>query len=340
MRYLITGGSGFIGSHLSDRLLSEGHQVLALDDLSTGRYDNISSLEARAGFELRVGSVTEPALVEECVKECQAVFHLASAVGVRLVVEQPVKTIETIVNGTDVVLRACARYRRPVLITSTSEVYGKSEKIPFAEGDDCVMGPTNTRRWAYACAKALDEFLALAHWHESRLPVVIARLFNTVGPRQTGRYGMVIPRFVAQGLAGQPITVYGNGKQTRCFAHVSDIIGALIALMEDPSARGEVFNIGNDEEVSILELAERVKKLTGGKSTIQTVPYSEAYTAGFEDMYRRVPDLTKIKKQTGYKPTRNLDQILADILNEQSAKPTATALKQDGFAHSTFQVQG
>ncbi len=320
MRYLITGGSGFIGSHLSERLLGQGDEVLALDDLSTGRYENIAGLEGQPGFELRLGSVTEPALVEECVKECQAVFHLASAVGVRLVVEQPVKTIETIVNGTDVVLRACARYRRPVLITSTSEVYGKSEKIPFAEGDDCVMGPTNTRRWAYACAKALDEFLALAHWNESRLPVVIARLFNTVGPRQTGRYGMVIPRFVSQGLAGSPLTVYGTGHQTRCFAHVSDIVGALVALMQNPAARGEVFNIGNDEEVSILQLADRVRALTGGKSAIQTVPYGEAYTAGFEDMYRRVPDLSKIKRLIGYRPTRNLDQILADILDEQSRK--------------------
>jgi UDP-glucose 4-epimerase len=320
MRYLITGGSGFIGSHLSERLLNEGHSVLALDDLSTGRYENVAAFEGRPGFELRVGSVTEPRLVESCVTDCQAIFHLASAVGVRLVVEQPVKTIETIVNGTDIVLRAAARYRRPVLITSTSEVYGKSDKFPFAEGDDCVMGPTNTRRWAYACAKALDEFLALAHWHEARLPVVIARLFNTVGPRQTGRYGMVIPSFVAQGLKGEPITVFGDGKQSRCFAHVSDVVGALISLMAHPQARGEVFNIGNDEEVTILALAERVRSLTGNKSPIRLVPYSEAYTAGFEDMVRRVPDLTKIRKLIGYRPTRNLDQILADILADQTEK--------------------
>src|SRR5262249_28476632 len=214
MRYLITGGAGFIGSHLAERLLAEGHGVLALDDLSTGRYENVAHLEGNEAFELRVASVIEPEVVERCVIECQGVFHLASAVGVRLVGDQPVKTIETIVGGTDVVLRACARYRRPVLLTSTSEVYGKSEKIPFAEGDDCVMGPTTTRRWAYACAKALDEFLALAHWYQTRLPVVVVRLFNTVGPRQTGRYGMVIPRFVAQGLAGEPITVYGDGPPT------------------------------------------------------------------------------------------------------------------------------
>ncbi len=257
MRYLVTGGAGFIGSHLAERLIDDGHSVLVLDDLSTGRYENVAGLEGREGFELRVASVTDPASVEPCVTECRAVFHLASAVGVQLVVDQPVRTIETIVNGTDVILRACSRYRRPVLLTSTSEVYGKSSKIPFAEGDDCVMGPTTTRRWAYACAKALDEFLALAHWHEARLPVVVARLFNTVGPRQTGRYGMVIPRFVRQALAGEPLTVYGDGQQSRCFAHVADVVGALVALMREPKARGEVFNIGNQEEVTILELAER-----------------------------------------------------------------------------------
>jgi UDP-glucose 4-epimerase len=318
MRYLITGGAGFIGSHLSERLLEDGHAVLALDDLSTGRYENVAHLEGRPEFELRVASVTDHSVVERCVTECQGVFHLASAVGVRLVVEEPVKTIETIVNGTDVVLRSCARYRRPVLLTSTSEVYGKSEKIPFSENDDTVMGPTTTRRWAYACAKALDEFLALAHWYQTRLPVVVVRLFNTVGPRQTGRYGMVIPRFISQGLAGEPLTVYGDGTQTRCFAHVLDVIGALVRLIGLPEAVGQVFNVGNDEEISILALAERVQKLTGSRSTIRTIPYSEAYTAGFEDMIRRVPNLAKIRQLIGYKPTRNLDQILADTLAEQT----------------------
>jgi UDP-glucose 4-epimerase len=320
MRYLITGGAGFIGSHLAERLLAGGHGVLALDDLSTGRYDNIAHLEGGEGFELRKASVTDPDVVERCVTECQAVFHLASAVGVRLVVEQPVKTIETIVNGTDVLLRACARYRRPVLLTSTSEVYGKGTKIPFAEGDDCVMGPTTTRRWAYACAKALDEFLALAHWHEARLPVVVARLFNTVGPRQTGRYGMVIPRFAAQGLAGEPITVYGDGTQSRCFAHVADVADALIRLLAHPGARGDVFNLGNDEEISILHLAERVRALTGDRSPIRLVPYSEAYTAGFEDMQRRVPDLAKARRLIGYRPTRGLDQILEDVIEDQKKR--------------------
>ena len=319
MKYLVTGGAGFIGSHLSERLLSEGHRVLVLDDLSTGRYENIAQLEGQPSFELRVASVTDPRVVERCVTETEAVFHLASAVGVKLVVDQPVKTIETIVGGTDTVLRSCARYRRPVLLTSTSEVYGKSEKIPFAEGDDCVIGPTTTRRWAYACAKALDEFLAMAHWQESRLPVVVARLFNTVGPRQTGRYGMVIPRFIEQGLAGEPITVFGDGTQSRCFAHVFDVVGALIKLMATPMARGDVFNIGNAEEVTILQLAEKVRVLTGSRSIIRLVPYSEAFAAGFEDMARRVPDLGKIRRLIGYLPTLGLDQILADVIAERAA---------------------
>ncbi len=318
MKYLVTGGAGFIGSHLSERLLDAGHSVLILDDLSTGRFENIGHLESRPGFELRVASVTDPDVVERCVTDCQAVFHLASAVGVRLVVDEPVKTIETIVTGTDVVFRSCARYRRPVLLTSTSEVYGKSEKIPFSEGDDSVIGPTTTRRWAYACAKALDEFLALAHWYQSRLPVVVVRLFNTVGPRQTGRYGMVIPTFVQQGLAGDPITVYGDGSQARCFGHVDDVVGALIKVIGHPEAPGQVFNVGNDQEITILALAERIRALTGGKSSIRTIPYGEAYTAGFEDMHRRVPDLTKIRRLIGYAPTRNLDQILADVIAEQT----------------------
>ena len=319
MRYLLTGGAGFIGSHLAERLIADGHSVLVLDDLSTGRFENIAHLDDRSDFVLRVASVTDESEVDRCVAECQAVFHLASAVGVRLVVEQPVRTIETIVNGTDVVLRACARYRRPILITSTSEVYGKGTRVPFTETDDCLIGPTTTRRWAYACAKALDEFLALAHWHEARLPVVIARLFNTVGPRQTGRYGMVIPRFVAQALAGEPITVYGEGSQSRCFAHVADVVDALVKLFQSPGARGQVFNIGNNEEITIGELAERVKQATGSTCVIRRIPYNEAYTVGFEDMMRRVPDLTRIREQIGYRPRRGLDEILADVISEQRA---------------------
>lgn len=329
MRLLLTGGAGFIGSHLADRFLADGHEVLVLDDLSTGRYENIAHLEGHPGFELRVASVTDRVLVERLVQDCQAVYHLASAVGVRLVVEQPVRTIETIVNGTDVVLRACARYRRPFLLTSTSEVYGKGTKVPFSEDDDTVMGPTTTRRWAYACAKALDEFLTLAHWHETRLPVVVARLFNTVGPRQTGRYGMVIPRFVQQALAGEPLTVFGDGRQSRCFGHVADVVGALAQLLSRPEARGKVFNIGNDEEVSILELAERVRERTGSDSPIRQIPYSEAYTAGFEDMSRRVPNLTRIRGLIGYKPSKTLDDILDDVIAEQRLSPSgATAARE------------
>ena len=319
MRYLVTGGAGFIGSHLCERLLSDGHEVLALDDLSTGRFDNVAHLEDRPGFDLRVASVTDPGIVERCVIDCNAVFHLASAVGVRLVVDDPVGTIETIVNGTDTLLSSCARYRRPVLLTSTSEVYGKSERVPFREGDDVVLGPTTTRRWAYAGAKMLDEFLALAHWHKSRLPVVVVRLFNTVGPRQTGRYGMVIPRFIAQGVLGEPITVYGDGRQSRCFAHVHDVVEALVPLIHHPEARGQVFNVGNDEEISILELAGRIRELTGSKSPIRTVPYDEAYTSGFEDMNRRVPCLDKVARLLGYRPTRDLDQILRDVLDAHLA---------------------
>jgi len=326
VRYLVTGGAGFIGGHLCERLIAQGHEVLALDDLSTGSFDNLQRLDGHERFEFRCASVLERRVVERCVRECQGVYHLASAVGVKLVVDQPVKTIETIVGGTEVVLNSCARYRRPVLLTSTSEVYGKSPKVPFAESDDCVMGPTTTRRWAYACAKALDEFHALAYWHQARLPVVIARLFNTVGPRQTGRYGMVIPRFVAQGLAGEPITVYGDGRQSRCFAHVKDVVGALCGLMDHPRARGEVFNIGNDQEVTILQLAERVRDLTGGRSEIRLVPYHEAYTVGFEDMMRRVPDLSKIQRLIGYRPTYDLDAILRDVIAEaQAAAPTSPA---------------
>ena len=325
MKYLITGGAGFIGGHLAERLLGMGRRVLVLDDLSTGRYENVSALEGRPEFELRVASVTDPETVERCVVACDAVFHLASAVGVKLVVDEPVKTIETIVNGTDVVLRACARYRRRVLLTSSSEVYGKTTRVPFSEGDDCVVGPTTTRRWAYACAKMLDEFLALAYWHQARLPVVVARLFNTVGPRQTGRYGMVIPRFVAQAIAGEPITVYGDGTQSRCFAHVQDVVTALIGLMEQTAARGEVFNVGNDEEVTILQLAERVRALTGSKSVVRLVPYHEAYTAGFEDMVRRVPDLSKIRRLMDYRPSRSLDQILADVLADAASNSVRSA---------------
>ena len=326
MRYLVTGGAGFIGSHLCERLLEAGEDVLVLDDLSTGRYRNIAQFDTGGRFRFMQGSVNDTELVAECIRQCDAVFHLASAVGVRLIIDQPVRTIETIVGGTDVILRACTRYRRPVLITSTSEVYGKSEKVPFREDDDRVMGATDHRRWSYACAKALDEFLALAHWYESRLPVVIVRLFNTVGPRQTGQYGMVVPSFVQQGLDGKPITVYGDGRQTRCFAHVRDVAEVLPKLLNLPAARGQIYNVGSSEEVSILELAQRVRSVTGEESEIEFVPYEKAYVEGFEDMRRRVPDLTKISAAVGYRPSRNLDDILSDVLadvQEQRAGKTS-----------------
>jgi UDP-glucose 4-epimerase len=317
MRYLVTGGAGFIGSHLCAQLLENGDEVLVLDDLSTGLYANIAAYEERrAGFRFILGSVTDATIVAECLRECDAVYHLASAVGVKLIIDEPVKTIETMVTGTDLVLRGCARYRRPVLLTSTSEIYGKNEKAPFTEEADCVMGPTTKRRWSYACAKALDEFLALAHWYENRLPVVIVRLFNTVGPRQTGRYGMVVPRFVGQALAGEPITVYGDGRQTRCFTHVRDVVEALPKLLALPEARGDVFNLGSEEEVTIRELAERVKAVLGSDSPIELVPYEKAYVAGFEDMRRRAPDLTKVARAIGYKPKRDLNRILADVAED------------------------
>lgn len=318
MKILVTGGAGFIGSHLCRKLIEDGHQVLVLDDLSTGTYENLEDIEDGKSLRLIVDSVNNAEMVDRCVREADYVFHLASAVGVRLIIDQPVRTIESIVGGTRNVLFSCARYRRPFLLTSTSEVYGKGSKVPFNENDDTVMGPTCTRRWSYACAKAIDEFLALAHWTESRLPVTVVRLFNTVGPRQTGQYGMVIPNFVMQALSKKPITVYGDGTQSRCFTHVKDVVVALVKLMSTPEARGQVINIGNDQEISIMDLARRVKALTGSESPIELIPYAQAYGAGFDDMQRRVPDLTKIKQLIGYRPTRSLDEILKDVIEEKS----------------------
>lgn len=318
MKYLITGGAGFIGSHLAEELLNGDNELLLLDDFSTGRYENIAHLDTSDRMRLIVDSVINSRIVDECVKQVNAVFHLASAVGVNLVIEQPVRTLETIVGGTDTVLRSCARYRRPILITSTSEVYGKGTRVPFSEDDDCVMGPTTKRRWGYACAKALDEFLAMANWYHSRLPVYIARLFNTVGPRQTGRYGMVIPRFIQQGLRGEPITVYGDGDQTRCFAHVKDVVGALVGLVGSKEARGQVFNIGSEEEVTISDLAHLIRDMTGGRSRVINVPYEEAYGEGFDDMSRRLPDLSKIKALLKYSPKFDLKAILQDIIEHET----------------------
>ena len=311
---LITGGAGFIGSHLSDALLNSGHEVLVLDNLSTGSIDNIAHLKGREGFEYFIDTVNNEPLLAELIDRSDVVFHLAAAVGVKLIVEQPVYTIETNVHGTEVVLKHANKKKKLVVIASTSEVYGKSEDVPFREDSDLVMGPTPKHRWAYACSKAIDEFLALAYWKERKLPVIIVRFFNTVGPRQTGTYGMVIPNFVRQALAGEAITVFGDGKQTRSFSHVADIVGALLKLVAEPRAVGQVINIGNTQEVSIRALAERVRDLTGSQSPIKLVPYDEAYESGFEDMPRRVPDLTRIEGLIGYRPRYSLDDILTQVI--------------------------
>jgi nucleoside-diphosphate-sugar epimerase len=311
---LITGGSGFIGSHLSEALLDSGHDVLILDNLSTGSIDNIAHLKGRAGFEYFIDTFNNEPLLAELIDRSDVVFHLAAAVGVKLIVEQPVYTIETNIHGTEVVLKHANKKKKLVVIASTSEVYGKSEDVPFREDSDLVLGPTPKHRWAYACSKALDEFLALAYWKERKLPVIIVRFFNTVGPRQTGTYGMVIPNFVRQALAGESITVFGDGQQTRSFSHVADVVGALLKLVVEPRAIGQVINIGNTQEVSIRALAERVRELSGSNSPIKLVPYDEAYESGFEDMPRRVPDLTKIEGLIGYRPRYSLDDILAQVI--------------------------
>jgi UDP-glucose 4-epimerase len=314
MRALLTGGAGFIGSHLAETLLEQGHEVVVLDDLSTGAMSNIAHLKSRRGFEYVIDSVMNEPLVAELVDGADVVFHLAAAVGVKLIVEAPVRTIETNVHGTEIVLRHASKKHKVVFVFSTSEVYGKSTAVPFQEDADLVMGPTPKHRWAYACSKAIDEFLALAYHRERKLPVVVIRLFNTVGPRQTGRYGMVIPNFVRQALLGEPITVYGDGRQTRSFAYVGDVVHALVRLASEPRAIGQVFNIGNTEEVSILELAARVKAMTASASHISLVRYEDAYAEGFEDMPRRVPNVDKLKALIGYRPTTSLDEILQKVI--------------------------
>jgi UDP-glucose 4-epimerase len=314
MRYLITGGAGFIGSHLAERLLREGHSVAIIDNCSTGSLDNITHLINQPGFLYIIDTVTNHALLADLIAECDVVFHLAAAVGVKLIVQHPVRTIETNLKGTEAVLQCASAQKKKVLLTSSSEVYGKASKTPFSEQDDLVLGPTSKARWSYACAKAMDEFLALAYWKEEKLPVVIARLFNTVGPRQTDRYGMVLPTFVRQALQGQPITVYGDGSQSRCFIHVGDTVEALVRLAQHPDAVGEVFNVGSDEEMTIEALARLVKDLTHSPAEICYVPYDKAYEEGFEDMSRRVPDLSKIRSLLGFYPTRSLRDIVQDVI--------------------------
>src|SRR6266511_4131297 len=287
MRVLITGGAGFVGSHLAEALLDRGDEVYVLDDLSTGSIDNISHLKPNPKFHYTIDTVTNEPLLAELVDRCDTVVHLAAAVGVKLIVESPVRTIETNVHGTEVVLKVANKKKKLVLIASTSEVYGKSAKVPFAEDDDLVLGPTSKHRWAYACSKMIDEFLALAYWKERKLPVIIVRLFNTVGPRQTGQYGMVIPNFVRQALAGQPITVFGDGTQSSSFTYVGDVVSGLLKLVAHPKAIGEVFNIGNGQEITMRALADKIKVMTGSASDVVLIPYDQAYEAGFEDMPRR-----------------------------------------------------
>jgi len=315
MRYLITGGAGFIGSHLAEEFLRQGHSVTIIDDLSTGSIRNLEHLKGKAGFQYVIDTILNRPLLAELVDDCDTIFHLAAAVGVKLIVESPVHTIETNVKGTEAVLQHANKKKKKVLLTSTSEVYGKANKVPFTEEDDLVLGPTGKGRWSYACSKAIDEFLALAYWKEKKLPVVIVRLFNTVGPRQTGRYGMVVPTFVCQALLRHPITVYGDGTQSRCFAHVDDAVKALIQLAQHPDAVGKVFNVGSDAEITIEELAYLVKNMTGSPSEIRCIPYEEAYEEGFEDMSRRVPDLNKIQNLLGYCPTRGIREIVRDVID-------------------------
>ena len=316
MRFLITGGAGFIGSHLADELLSQGHQVYVLDDLSTGAMENIRHLKGQPGFSYVLDTCNTPSVVAELVDEADMVYHLAAAVGVELIVESPVRAIETNVHCTEVVLAQAAKKRKPVFVASTSEVYGKSTALPFQEDGDIVLGTTDKGRWSYACSKAIDEFLAIAYWKERKLPTVIGRLFNTVGPRQTGRYGMVLPRFVRQALADHPMTVYGDGTQSRCFCHVDDVVRALTGLVE-AEPYGEVFNIGHTEEITILDLAHRVKELAGSESEIKLVPYEEAYEAGYEDMTKRIPDTTKIRDLIGWEPSLSLDETIRQVIAAQ-----------------------
>lgn len=324
LRYLLTGGAGFIGSHLAEELLANGDRVHVLDDLSTGAIDNIRQLKGNPRFSYTIDSAAESSTVAELVDEADLVFHLAAAVGVELIVDSPVRTIETNVHCTEIVLAAANKKKKPVFLASTSEVYGKSADVPFREEGDLLLGPTTTGRWSYACSKAIDEYLALAYHKERGLPVVIGRLFNTVGPRQTGRYGMVIPTFVGQALAGEPIRVHGDGSQRRCFCHVRDVVRALGDLMQTETAVGEVFNIGSTEEVSILELAQRIKRACDSDSEIRFVSYEDAYESGFEDMRRRIPDTSKIEALVDWRPTRALDEILGDVIESQRA-PEALA---------------
>jgi UDP-glucose 4-epimerase len=320
LKALITGGAGFIGSHLGEYLISLGHQVAAIDDLSTGRLENIQALARNPRFHLAIDTITNEVVMDRLASECDVIYHLAAAVGVEMIVRSPVHTIETNIMGSAAVFRVANRYRRKVVLTSTSEIYGKSDKVPFAEDDDRVLGPTTRSRWSYSTSKAVDEFLALAYHKERALPVLIVRLFNTIGPRQTGRYGMVVPRFVGQALAGQPLTVYGDGTQSRCFADVRDVVRGIVALADCPAADGQVVNLGSTREVTITELARLVLQLTASRSPIAQVPYEQAYEAGFEDMQRRVPDVGKVKRLIGWQAEIPLEETIRAIGEEMRSK--------------------
>jgi UDP-glucose 4-epimerase len=318
MRFLVTGGAGFIGSHLTESLISRGDDVVVLDNFSTGEEENIASVRDRC--ELVHGSVLDPLLVDELAERVDVIVHLAAAVGVRLIVENPLRSFVTNIRGSETVLEAAHRYRRKVLLASTSEIYGKSLNAPFAEDDDRVLGSNHVSRWGYSTSKAVDEILAFAYYRERKLPTVVARLFNTVGPRQTDAYGMVLPRFAAQALRGEALTLYGTGEQTRCFCHVNDVVVAILRLLEEPAAEGDVFNVGSTEEVSMRQVAERIIELSGSSSSIDLIPYDEAYESGFEDMMRRVPDISKIKATVGWGPTRSLEEILKEVLDFAQAR--------------------
>lgn len=319
MQILITGGAGFIGSHLTERLISEGHSVSILDDLSTGTRENLADIAGHNRLSFVEGDILDNALVTEMVNQADVVFHLAAAVGVKLIMEEPSRSILTNVNGTENVLRACIPGKTPVFVASTSEVYGKATKFPFNEDDDLTIGATKNLRWCYASAKQLDEFLALAFAREHGLPATILRFFNTTGPRQTGRYGMVLPSFVQAALDGRPLLVHGTGEQSRCFGHVADVVEAMMRLLDCPEAVGQVYNVGNDQEVTIRGLAEQIIAATGSNSQVQLIPYDQVYPEGFEDMARRVPDVAKLKAATGFRPERPLAQIIADVVAEKRA---------------------
>ncbi|HRR98040.1 MAG TPA: SDR family NAD(P)-dependent oxidoreductase, partial [Candidatus Syntrophosphaera sp.] len=314
MKILITGGAGFIGSHLAERLVEEGNQVVVIDNLSTGRLENIESIKTNGNFHYTIGSILNRELLEKLMEGVDQVYHLAAAVGVKYIIENPLLSLRTNILGTENVLELANKYKAKVLITSTSEIYGKSDKVPFHEDDDRLLGPTRISRWGYSCSKAIDEFMALAYFREKRLPVVIVRCFNTVGPRQTGQYGMVLPKFIKAALLDQPIVVYGTGKQTRCFADVSDVVGAFIKLMNTPKCVGEIFNVGTTESISIEDLAKKVKEICDSKSRIEYMSYEEAFEEGFEDMMNRMPCLDKVKEYIGYEPKYSLDDIIRRMI--------------------------